>query len=206
MIYKIEWSKWSDDLKEMSQEDDKVLSITPQSHPGGMAMTTPLGMLPMPMTNAKFVSDNIGLYLMQTNFDLTNNIIKIAGLVRGVVSIEPITRYMARVGIPTSDLFDDDEVKENVEIAIKYFFESKHRAKLNGLRQDVVERVMEFRGKLSERQEFWTMLVLPNGSMEVASTNIYNEQYKNKCAFLVEIHGQIGGTILTSHDSESVNV
>jgi hypothetical protein len=203
MIYKVEWQKWVDDLKEQVREDDQFLSITQPAHSSGLAMNTPLGMLPIPMTNANFVSDNIGLYLMQTNFDITHNIVKIVGLVRGVVSIEPITRYMARVGIPASNLFDDEEVQENVELAIQYFFESKHRSKLSGLREDVAKKVMEFRGKLNEKQEFWTMLVLPNGNIDVASTNIYNQEYKDRCAFLNEMHQQVGGKLLTSHESES---
>jgi hypothetical protein len=203
MIYKIEWSEWKDDLKEMSQEDDKVLSINPQSHPGGMAMNTPLGMLPVPMTNIKFVSDNITMYLMQTNFDLTKNLIKIISLVRGVVSVEPITRYMARIGIPASNLFDDESVQDEIRTSLIYFFETKDRVTLSCFDQDIIDKVMEFRGKLNEKQEFWTMLVLPNGSIDVASTNIHNQQYKDKCKLLIETHKQVGGKILASHKMES---
>lgn len=200
MIYKIEWSEWQDDFKTMSEGDDATVMVT---HTGGMAMQTPLGMLPIPMSNIQFVSDTINLYLMQTNFDITNTIARTVSMVRGVVSVEPITRYMLRVGIPSSQLFDDNDVQDEIEKALLYFFDSRHREILSEFRDDIKAKVMEFRNHLNKRQEYWAMLVLPNGSIEVASTNILNDAYKQKCSKIHAMHKQIGGKILTSHDSEA---
>lgn len=207
MIRKTKWSIWNDDLKNIleknaiNNDDDEDYECECQRPrmQAGMAIDTPMGMLPIPITNIQFVSDKIEFHILETNFDITHDILQSISVVPGVVSVEPITRYSVRIGMPKSELFENGNTQTAVNNAITHYFNKEQDLILQSLEPNTRQKVAEVRDYLNKRNDCWTLLILPNGNMEVVTAeHIDSPDYQKKQQLFVQTHQLVGGKILTS--------
>ncbi len=203
-IRKIVWEKWKDPLLNNLQEtewpgydldeDDQVSPVFAAKRQP--VLFTPFGALSV--HDHIYASSNFDFWLMHTNFDITESVAGVVEEVDGVETLEVMTRYRARIGMPKSGLFQPRDVMATVESKIKEFFLNCQNYLLHGLSVDVAEKVIETKNDLADKFTSWSILVLPNGNMEILCTNDIDKEYVNKLATLKETQETVGGRLITS--------
>lgn len=214
MKKKFAWKKWIDPLKEIQKHNaKKISSISPfTTHisdddedddfvpSSGISMFTHLGQLPMAMTDNQFVSDHIDFWIMQTSFGITQDTARIIGLVSGVESVEPLTRYSIRIGLTNSGLFDNEEVKSNIETSLVEFFHHGQNQKVADLEPELQNKVKEVRDHLDKYSNYWCLYMLPNGRMEIIKSDKKTEEFVEKVNFLITTCNKVGGKLMNSEE------
>jgi hypothetical protein len=195
MIKKFKWDVWRDSLKQLKRkiesgdEDFFLQQTNPVMMHTGLALKTPMGELGIPMTESSFVSDHINFWIMNTNFNLRKCVISPISNVSGVVSVEPLTRYSIRIGIPRSNLFITDNVHAQIEeTIIHHEYQSQNQILTdNILDVDIRQKIMDIRNAVDKKYEYWSILVLPNGQTQIVTSMTKDDSYKNKQQELINI-------------------
>jgi len=188
-----------DDFDFLSDEEGKPIPNPYKLHRiiPHKIINTPMGLLSI--TEHTLLTTTTDLWVMQTNFNITEEIAIIISNIDGVEILDVITRYRAIVGIPKSGLFDSSEVKLNIEKILKTSSSIKdnNEALMSLLEKlfgsDVVEKIEKEKEKISEG--IWAIFVFPNGSIE---TIVDGEGFSKKIKELDEINQMIGGFLITS--------
>jgi len=211
MIRKFKWSRWVDQFKNMfknitEREDNYEDDDEDDEHPTGLmpikpslVMHTPMGLVPVPMLPG-FASDNLDFWILHTNFNITHKLIDLTATVDGIASVDPMTRYSIRIGIPKSGLFNINDVQLGVEKSILAHFYEQQNLILSNLPANTSDKIKEVRTNLDKKYIHWTIMILPNGNMEVVTSNDKDDHYKNKVRVLCTAAQMTGSNILTSDD------
>lgn len=118
MIHKIHWQKWEDPfahiLKKSYEDDEEKTPYDEIEHGNikGPFIQGPFGIIPIHEGNLP--SKLFNFWRIDTTFRLINPLhIDILNNIDGIETLDILTSYRARIGIGL--LFDEDEVKENVD-------------------------------------------------------------------------------------------
>jgi hypothetical protein len=190
------WRKWTDPLvkqiKSIEQEGSEV------SGPPQAVLYTPMGVLGC--VTDTFVANSFDFWMMYTNFSITPQIAQIIDNTHGVESLDIYTKYRARIGFPTSGLFDVEHVMQQIKDRIVFLDRQSQNQQLTGLSEDLTKKAIETRDKLDDKFEYWAMLVLPNGNIEVMCSNEKNITFDEKVKVLKTTEQCVGGKLLISND------
>jgi hypothetical protein len=175
---------------------------------------TPQGFVTL--TEHSFASKSFDFWTMHYNQDITKKIISEIEKCPGVESVNPITRYRARIGfnrmLLQAGAFDLNEIRKSVEMAVMgcdskniLSYENKYVEKdddsdLIGFSEEIKEKVKSQVLEL-EKNKFWAMYVFPNGSMEyIVETDAKSIGFEEKSLFFKRIENMIGGKALFSKE------
>lgn len=198
------WETWvdpfslkADHLSQYEQEEGEELHA-PQKI---AIMHTPFG--PLPLTEYSGASDRFEFHILHTNFDVTQFLIDTVGLVGGVDSVDPVSRYRMRIGFPrTADgltpIFDSSETKVSIQKQIVNFFHCSQNEELEIFNQEVRDRAIEIRDGLDTKHDFWALYILPNGQMDIVSSDKFSGTFEQKVQELTTVHELVSGVLLTS--------
>ena len=205
MIKKFSWEKWDDSIVDKNDDEYKDsfekgagLSILPIP----MKMS-PQGMI-LPQGEEVISEDDFDMWILHTNFDITDEIVQLIERIPGVETLEVLTRYRLRVGFPQSEnnssLFSTDKTKESIEEIVLGYFTFGQDELLDIFTPDVATKAREFRDYLLNRHEYWGLYILPNGSMELVLSDDGDNEFERRVQFLIEVRDCVGGIVLLSDD------
>ncbi len=205
----ISWSKYEDIRSQFQpipnelKEEDSNLEESPSQTP---AILTSFGMLPLYEGN--LASDNFDFWIMYTNFDITKEVVQALLPIKGVESIEPLTRYRARIGFPIGEMvqdgkrvrmFDVTQIKKEIE---KVLLENPplinievDQFVLNTYNEEVMENFLRLKDK-GAAFDYWAVLILPNGGIEHIHTDCLSDYLIQENIFS-QTAGMTGGTCIT---------
>lgn len=202
MIKKFVWEAWVDPIEaykgdfvlEEDQPFNRKLSSTPVMH-------TPYG--PLPITEYSGAGDRFDLWILHTNFDITPRIIKIIEKTRGVDSVDPITRYRARIGFPRvyqgkSPIFNVSQVKKYIQDNILTLFHEDQDEQIRMFNLDIVRKLRDVRDSLDSNSEYWAIYILQNGQMDVVKAREPDEHFIDRVGEFTALNHMVGGLLLTS--------
>jgi len=196
---KIIWLKWVDPLATMiyrEETEDEMLKRASQDtyledddnkHDNehvkasnlGPCVVGPNGIIPIHESNLPGKLFNF--WMMHTNFDLSSEssngtrFIDIISGVDGVETIDPFTRYRARIAIGKG--FSQEEVKKNIETVISDKTESVEI-------QNIADRFAGIKKSLSEKYKLWVIYQTPDGNFEYFGGNTNDEIEAKRKSFL----------------------
>lgn len=208
MIKKMVWEAWVDPFKSNKTIKDPLSEYEQEeghdemSIPQKMAiMHTPFG--PLPLTEYSGASDRFEFHILHTNFNVTEELVDVVDVVNGVDSVDAISRYRFRIGFPiTADgstpIFNSSTTKLGIQDQIISFFHHQQDEQLEIFNQNLRDRAIEVRNKLDSKHEFWALYILPNGQMDIVSSDKHNEEFTNKIQQLEVVHNLVSGVLLTS--------
>jgi hypothetical protein len=159
-------------------------------------MHTPFGALTM-LSNT-MATNYFDFWWIHTNFDITNGIKDVIKGVPGVETLEIYTRYRARVGFPKSGFFESGRVMGAIQAAVTEIDREQQNQLLIGLPLNIAQHVIDMRNKVDDRYENWAMLVLPNGQIEVITSDNIDKLYQEKLTTFKSTTHLVGGRLLTS--------
>lgn len=196
----IVWEKWEDPMKGNNFTQEATDPETPPID--SMITPTPFGILPM--TEHSLASNRFDFWIMHSNFNLTKDILDAIAQIPGVETLEPYTRYRARIGFPKSGLFNKETVKRNIEDIILLKDDIKQQTIIDGLKikfnQQVYKLVSDTKKLLAKKYKCWAIYVLPNGQIDIVSANHLGKEFTNKYNALKTTCVVVGGTIISSED------
>jgi hypothetical protein len=204
MRKKIVWEKWRDPLlsnyeeeewpgSALDEDGDVIPVHTVERQP---IMHTPFGMLSV--VDDAMASKSFDFWMMHTNFDITDTVADVIESIAGVESLEVYTRYRLRVGFPRSGLFQPREIMHDIKTSILQLDYDKQDQILEGLEDKVIHKVVTLRDKIDEKCDYWTIWVVPNGNVEVISSDKFDNTYCEKASQLEQAYALVGGRLLTS--------
>jgi hypothetical protein len=186
-------------------EDNIIYGIDNQK-----IISTPFGLLTV--NSNSLATSNFDFWIMHTNFDITPTIAATISNIEGVETIEILTRYRARIGFPISEfidkngkrqrLFSSTEIKQKIE---KSLLEKPSHSNITidtiirNLFNDEVLAVFNQKRLLASKYEYWAMLILPNGNIQVTQTD-NKEEYEKQYKILNDTSNLISGYIVNHID------
>lgn len=196
----------------LAQEQQQMFSPL-MPHPHGFhsikphkIMKTPFGFITI--DHHSLACDKFDFWIMHTNFDLNEKIVDAISKVPGVETFEVYTRYRARVGFPKSPLFDTVETKMRIKQIV---IETEDPAVMtpidvvvSDLDMETFAKVKMARQNLEGKSEHWALLVLPNGTINIITSDINNEDYLEKVEKLVVAQQLVGGEFYSSAQQPGV--
>ena len=203
MIKKFVWEQWVDPIG-LNKQD---LGLLEEDAPFDKKMTnmpimhTPHG--PLPLVEYSGASDRFEFWILHTNFDITDGICNTVAQTRGVDSVDAITRYRIRIGLPrTADgktpIFDSHNVKTHIQDNLRGYFHLEQDNQLRMFDLDVVRKAREVRDHLDTTQEYWAMYILPNGQMDVVKSSVSSNHLLDRIGEMTAVNQVVGGLLLTS--------
>lgn len=190
-------------------EDDSEYDDSPKAiikpgpfKPPNKVIHTPFGFLSF--TEHILASSQFDFWILHTNFNLTPLIVNKIEQVPGVETLDVLTRYRARIGIPkTSGLFTSEEVKLAIQKAILEFDYKENilieNLLINDFTQEVVNLVQDTVKKINRNNEYWGMYILPNGQLDITLCNNNKELQEKLNSYSLAMQN-VGGMILTYQD------
>jgi len=202
MDKKIIWEKYVDPLNSNADEADWSEFDLDEDIETSFAakpikvIQTPLGFIPT--LDTSFASSNFDFWMMHTNFDITSEIVDIITTTDGVETFEIYTRYRARIGFPRSGFFRPREVMSEIQNHIKEFNVNKQLLILSNFPEEVQDKVKNTIEQINQKSKHWIIFVLPNGNLDLITSDIDDNLYRKKVKNLIKIHKDIGGKIIRS--------
>ena len=200
----VKWESWIDPLNSNLDEvewpgfnldeDGDEIPVLQGAQPLKV-IQTPMGFVSA--LDTSFASSNFDFWIMHTNFDLTPEIINIIKTVNGVETLEVYTRYRARIGFPKSGFFKSSDVMSKIQNSIDDFYMNQQLESLESFPNEIQQKVYETVENLKNR-DFWTILVLPNGNIDLVTSDKDDRNYQEKIKNLFHINETIGGQIIQS--------
>jgi len=99
-----------DEMEEMANDQERVIPSIPAQPMNVGMISTPNGIIPV--TEFTNTSQRFNFWVLHTNFDIQESDLKLINEAVGVETLEPVTRYQARIAV--GKLFNSQEVKVNV--------------------------------------------------------------------------------------------
>lgn len=140
------------------------------------------------------------LYMLKTDFRITNTIVSTLSLLDGVEVVRPISRYQVVIGI--GELFDDDYVRVKIESFI--CGTNPDIRDIEAIANESCRKeAASIRQEISEFYPYWAMLVYPNGTIDKIYTHDieeFTEQFKE----MQESQHKSNGKIIRCSNSRSL--
>lgn len=174
MSRKIIWEHWNDPFLPVIKESERLKKEsensyqdsyedyegddTPQTH-----QRTPIAMTNwgyFPITDVNRPGNIMNFWLGHTNFNLDKNMLAAIEMIKGVEALEIQTRYRFRIGI--AKLFSSVKTKKRIEYALC----TLPRLVNMGIPPEKIKEINEIHKSLKKTNKYWTMLILPNASVE----------------------------------------
>ena len=153
--------------------------------------------------------ESFEFWTLHTNFDIKPEIEKIIQNTAGVESFQKITRYRVKIGLTKSGLFNNREVKLDIQNNLNSHFSESPSAELeeeSPSTNDVLlslfdaetqKEVEKAKDELCMSSSMWSMFVFPNGQISQFKHSS-EEEMLEKVIFLSEAKSILGGHILCS--------
>jgi hypothetical protein len=204
MKNKVKFEKWIDPLNSNVEEGEWPgynLDADGEAQPVYAAkmtqvMHTPFGALSM-LSNT-IASNQFDFWWMYSNFDITNDIRDRIKKVPGVETLEVYTRYRARVGFPKSGFFEGNQIMSAIQGVVTEVEHDRQNQLLTGLPIKVAHTVIELRDKIDAKHDTWALFVLPNGHIEVLTTDKVDKNYQTRLQLFNSAKSLVGGRLITS--------
>lgn len=206
---RVKWEPWidpldSDDTENEIEEEkyndgydsNNIPQITQQK-----VLQTPFGIFPVNIL--PLGSESFDFWILQTNFEITLEIVRQIESVPGVESLDIFTRYRARVGFPRSGLFDAVKVRAEIAKVITKNLYIPNPIISNVLKlkfsDDFANRINSIIEDVAVKYDFWTIYILPNGHYDICTGNSDKEltDHLQTCTQLQE---DVGGYLITYKD------
>lgn len=197
---KISWESWN----------AKVVADTPEETPKEQTATyeqleeqvdylvpfqttrviyTPLG--PFPEESILKPSDRWDCWTAHTNFPVTSKILNILNEeIDGIEVLKIMGKYSFFVGI--ARLFDIRDVRKQIDEKICSYTENEIFS------NDEIEETVNLLKDQLKDNNFWSILVYPEGMVEYVVANEINIEYLDALSSLIEKKNNFGGIILRS--------
>lgn len=197
---KISWESWN----------AKVVADTPEETPKEQTATyeqleeqvdylvpfqttrviyTPLG--PFPEESILKPSDRWDCWTAHTNFPVTSKILNILNEeIDGIEVLKVMGKYSFFVGI--ARLFDIRDVRKQIDEKICSYTENEIFS------NDEIEETVNLLKDQLKDNNFWSILVYPEGMVEYVVANEINIEYLDALSSLIEKKNNFGGIILRS--------
>lgn len=202
MKKKMTWEKWIDPLNSnlstvewpgYEDEENKIHSIDRSDR----VVLTKLGAFTL--NDSSLASRHFDIWIINTNFPITDSIGQKIVKSEGVSWFLPLTRYSAQVGFPTSGLFDITECKLKLQNTLIMEDKVPLDFGMNDiLDEETKKEISEKIEKLNSEDVLWCMYITPNGNIETVQAKCVNEEFTNNVNLLREVHTLIGGYIYTN--------
>ena len=141
------------------------------------------------------------LWIIHTNFDITDAVVKIISNTPGVDAVYVLSRYRIIIGIPRSKLFDFRVVRHEIQ---RKLCDNNDIVLLNETlneneetEEEILKRLNETKALIS-KNEYWAIWMLPNGNIETLSSDKKDEVFYEEFAVFKNGHTVAGGIIITS--------
>lgn len=203
----VAWEYWIDPLgrnlsdvegPDYKDDDDfKPYNDNPEIN-FNKAIYTPFGMISN--IKAALMTKNVEFWIMQTNFDITEDVLRAIENIDGVEIVEVYTRYRARIGFPRNGFFDISRVKEDIVATITHFDSPiMDNLILNLFPIDTATKIINQKNSVANTEVYWAIYVAPNGNTEVIYGDRQSEILSN-IKKLKQLHTLVDGVVLTYLD------
>jgi hypothetical protein len=150
---------------------------------------TPLG--PFPEESMLKPSDRWDCWTAHTNFPVTSKILNILNQeIDGIEVLKVMGKYSFFVGI--ARLFDIRDVRKQIDEKICSYTENEIFS------NDEIEETVNLLKDQLKDNNFWSILVYPEGMVEYVVANEINIEYLDALSSLIEKKNNFGGIILRS--------
>jgi len=153
---------------------------------------TPYGVVPLD-SNLNQLED---CWVGHTNFTISRTHEAILDKIEGVEIFKPFSRYRFLIGV--GKLFNSADVKFRIQKALEVDSRAQYLVDNFNLDDKTQTKVNALIDKISNKHEFWTVWVLPNGSIETACTDDFTEEYLELETVLLTGHKMVGGALYQS--------
>lgn len=204
MNKKIIWEKWCDPLNSNLDEvewpgfdlDENDEQVPYFSNKQLKIIQTPLGFVSA--LDSSLANTHIDFWIMHTNFDITPEVRDVIITTDGVETFEEYTRYKARIGFPKTDFFKPRNIMSQIQTKIEELDKNKQLLITSMFPENTQNKIQETIAFLKERNKYWTIFILPNGNIDLITSEVNDDMYKTKVKEFIEIYQNIGGQIIES--------
>jgi hypothetical protein len=188
-----------------SQEEDEYQDspqFKPEKFKPQKVIHTPFGFFSV--TEHILATDRFDFWLLHTNFNLTPEIVEKIELVDGVETLDVLTRYRARIGIPkTSGLFTSEGVKLAIQKAILEY-DYKENVLVDNILYtkfpiDIAKMVQSTIKDINKLNEYWGLYVLPNGKIDIVTCDKIEDLQEKLNTYNLATQN-VGGYVITYQD------
>jgi len=216
MKKKFAWEKWfnplDEELEAMKNEINEIAEQSPdifseeediqhQAFPI-IQQNPPLGLVSAINEQNKFIN-SFDLWVMHTNFDITEEVKTLIENIPGVESITVLTRYRVKIGLTKSGLFNNTQVKQLIQNKI-VSLDGKSKAIQEDYLLDIAfdtatqETIEQAKKDLDDSDhKFWSFYVFPNGNLSIEQSDSKDE-IDEKIQFFQTVEYLIGGKVFYS--------
>jgi len=192
---KISWEKldFTDNLDDEFDDDidyeDKGSQLIPLTFMGGNTINSILG--PINLNSNHNIIDYYDIWIMDTNFDITQKVSDQISKIEGIEIFYPVSRYKSIVGF--GKLFKASEVKVNVE----YILTGKHKhfILINSIEDIKIKNDCFKIYKKISKYPYWAMYIFPNGQIEQIFLSDQND-FENKLQQFIEYQNKSQGMLI----------
>jgi hypothetical protein len=131
-------------------------------------------------------------WLGYTNFEIKGSMADLIESIEGVEALRVLGRYTFFVGV--AKLFEISDVRKDIEEGLCTYTEEEILSDIN-----VSETVDLVKSQL-DKEKFWSIMVLVDGSVEYVSSNEMNKAYLDSVAKLTALKNMVGGIIIHNND------
>ena len=123
------------------------------------------------------------VWILHTKFDINEEAANLIEKCPGVETLEILTRYRCKIGFNISGLFNNTEVKKNIEKLLVI--------------PDGKSELEKLKDTLSIQSNKWVLYIGPGDQVFTAM----GDSVKNKSKLFKSLHQRVGGTLLTSDEN-----
>lgn len=210
MSRKIVWEHWQDPFLPILEESERLKKQQEDSYDDGYEIKeniypqimsrTPIAMTNwgyFPITDINRPGNIMDFWLGHTNFDITNDLYDAIESVRGVEAVEIQTRYRFRIAI--GKMFNSAKTKKRIE----YVLCTLPRLVNMGLPIQTIREINEIHKDLKNNNKYWTMMILPNASVETFS-GLNEEEVLEKYTLFKEAVSNTGGIAVRHKNGRTI--
>lgn len=144
-------------------------------------------------------------WILNTNFDINDDVLRIVLKTEGVERFQPLTRYKAFVGFPKSGFFKPRDVMNSIQNALCLSNISSKEDNISDILDlSLLNKINSVEKEISE-YKYWKMWIIPNGSIEAICSNETSNEYSKQEELLEDGIRLVGGMIKSSEDVKYVS-
>jgi len=153
--------EWKDSYEELEEKNSQQERGQAAQNNVGPCLVGPMGIIPLTEHNR---ADKVyNLWIMHTNFSITDTIKDILCEIDGVETLDIFTRYRARIGF--GDAFDEHEVQDKIHDLL---CKVKEQEKLPETTQPSLPANIDILKKQASKQyKFWAIVVYQNNKVQL---------------------------------------
>jgi hypothetical protein len=185
---------YKDKYDEIDEDNMQPVGI---QHPGKW-MYTHFGMLPLP--SSEMIGRAFNAWTMITNFNITDDIIRILEKIDGVEAVCVFSRYRAIVCFGTHKSFQPEEIKKLIDKTLCE--DVNEKADINKIATSVILLKNKF---IENNVKNWFIFVLPNGEVVSYNTNDEDSKYKKRLRFYKNLNKKVNGLFYEAETNDNDN-